>query len=243
MSETIQVPLEIQPPQDRPAWANRSLHRVKMGASLAAAQTPAVEHEAYWQQSKYNPERGEFRHRPIESQPKLSNVSSPPAALVQEISELREMVKNMAENQYGSQQYGGQYDQEYDPQHSIPDDIDIFDQQALGAFIQKTIAETISPHQQTLRDARVVSEYGLVKEAHGDDPQFQFKMRTALEMCGAEPGLSIADAYRRVDDPQQSRPGQRGAGAGHLPESLSKSKFPRFGQILLHNQRTGRSGR
>src|SRR5215813_8906874 len=69
MSETIQVPLEIQPPQDRPAWANRSLHRVKMGQS-AARQELAPQFE----ENRYSG-TPEVRYRPVEPVPEPS---SPP---------------------------------------------------------------------------------------------------------------------------------------------------------------------
>ena len=60
----------------------------------------------------------------------------------------------------------------------------------------------------------------------------------ALRMV-AESGnqMSIKDAYAKADS-QDNRPGERG---GHLSRAHAKSKFPKFGQILLDNQLGGRA--
>ena len=268
--QTVQVPLtgsqivsdrpgpavEQQPPREsgfvggtyQPPEGRQSLHRVRMGASIARQEQ--VEVAPQWVENKYG--AGRFEYRPVERQAE-PEPSSPPQqtaqpndAISQQISQLTNVVTVLAQRQLGIEPDTG-------PRMPDPAQFDFYNpedeaqyHQALQKYVEDTVQQRIQkevePYRPGLQNIQkqheMESQFNELVAQHGAEPNFKTVMSQALHIA-ADSGISIKDAYAKADS-RDNRPGERG---GHLPKHLTQGKFPRFGEILLHNQLSGRSGR
>lgn len=248
MSEPIkvQVPLEganvnsgpTQPAAEKPQWARKSLHAVRMPRQ-------EVQLEPQWVTNGPNTE---LRWRPVEPGPAAQDQPYQPQ-------------ETYAENQHGNDQplndptleHVRQFNAQPGPARPDPAGYDMYDpadvaayQQANDAYMQSVIDQRVQaalqPHMEDLTTAKWERDYNSTSSRYGSDPNFSAVMEIALQRVVDEQGkISILQAYQEADNKDRARPGVRGN--AHLPEAFRDKKrgIGMLGRIMHHNQQTGRS--
>lgn len=238
MSEGIkvQVPIEIpqpqqQPAQEKPAWARKSLHSVRMPRQ-------EVQLEPQWVNNGPNVE---VRYREVEPQPAQSYQP-------QEV--------NYMQDQFSGQQPQQPAQQPQGPQLPNPEEYDLYEPMevvrfqhdnamAMQAQIDAKLQAALAPHQQELYKAKVREEYNDCQARYGEDENFQEVMDVALANCAeadkAGKRFSIIEEYQRANDKTAARPGRKGN--AHLPQEFQDKRrgVGMLGRIMHHNQQTGRA--
>jgi hypothetical protein len=250
MADTkITVPIEIAQPaqpaqQERPEWARKSLHNVKMGQHVV--RETAVEPQ--WGENPDGSTR--LTWRPPTPEPEPAQPSPLDYARAQ-LNDLQSGVNNVMSNPNqisGSDQGEG---------YGVPDPLqfDMWDpeqaadyNQRLNAHIAQEAArrvnDVLEPHRAAMQIAQHENDYNQLAAEHADNPHFRDIMKAALHLMKEDPKLSMPKAFETAADPKNAKLGAKGN--ANLPERLRTGrnvKFPKFGQILLHNLQSGRSGR
>lgn len=228
-----------QPPEGR-----QPLHKLRMPRQADQTQTEPV-----WTGNR-------FEWKPVERAEPPQATAPPPQsapandAVSRQISQLTDVVALMAQKQ-------GLIPEDTGPRMPDPARFDFYDPQDeaeyhrmhkeyVDAVVQQRMQAEIDPYRPMLADAQkahdMQSQFNECVAEHGKDPNFNRVMSAALELVAdSNNKLSITEAYAQADNPDNARPGVRGN--SHLPKHLTQGKFPRFGEILLHNQMSGRSRR
>jgi len=234
--------------QEKPLWARKSLHTVRM----PRREVQQTETAPQWVDNPGG-QGGRFEYRPVERQAEPIQATSPPPqsapandAISQQLSQLTNAVTLLAQHQLGIEPDRG-------PLMPNPVDFDFYDPQQEGEYhqaLQKYVEETVQqrlqsefePYKPVLADVQkqrdMQAQFDACVAEHGESANFRTVMSQALHMVADSGGqLSIKDAFARANS-QDNKPGERG---GHLSQAHAKSKFPKFGQILLDNQLSGRA--
>lgn len=238
MSEGIkvQVPIEIPQPQQQPAaekpqWARKSLHSVRMPRQ-------EVQLAPEWVNNGPNVE---LKWQPVEQRAE-PEANTPP----QYTQPYQQQGVNHMDDQ--QQQQGG-------AQPPDPMSYDFYDSNDVARFHQDNSAyyqqvvrgevqAALQPHLGALNEAQLRQDYNAAVARYGEDANFQEVMDVALKNCEelAKSGkpFSIVEAYQNANDASAARPGKRGN--AHLPESFrGKNGVGMLGRIIEHNHQTGRA--
>lgn len=236
-SVTVKVPLGLEQPQpaqpqDRPEWARKSLHAVKMPRQEVAL-------ESEWVQNGPNTE---IKWRPAEQR------ADPP-------------LDTPPQSQPYIQQQQGNFmdDQQQQPGAVQPPDpmsYDFYDSNDVarfhqdnatyyGSLVDQRVQAALSPHMGAMQEAQLRSDYNAAVARYGEDENFQEVMDVALKECeaAAKSGrkFSIVEEFQKANDASAARPGKRGS--AHLPEAFrtGRKAIGSLGRIIEHNHQVGRA--
>jgi hypothetical protein len=233
-----------------PPTERQSLHKTRLGQTLAARQAEQpVETVPVWQDHPGG-QGGRFEYRQVARQAETTQATAPPQstpandAMSQQLGVLTDVVKLMAQQQ-------GLIPEDTGPTMPNPAYFDFYDAEdesryhaELESYVQQRLQSAIEPIRPALQSLQnnqeMNAQFNELMAQHGDNPDFRAVMKSALEMVAdSNSAISIKDAFAYADR-RDNKPGERG---GRLPKALTKGKLPRFGAILLHNQLSGRSRR
>ena|SRR2546428_3187777 len=226
-------------------------HQTRMGVVLAKHVEQSESTAPVWID---NPRGGggRFEYRPVQRAEPIptaaSQVAQPSDAVSQQLGVLTNTVKLLAQRQLGIEPDTG-------PKMPNPEAFNFYDEQETAlyhkmlqdyteAVWQQRKQAELEPYLPAMDDAvrrhETDTQFKQLTAKHGDNPHFKQVMAAALQLVAdSHNTISLNDAFVKANS-RDNKPGERG---GHLPQALTRGKLPRLGQILAHNQLTGRSGR